>query len=100
MPRVEATKPPPTCTAPLLVIAIPFGLTRYTWPLALSWPAMVEVVDPVTRLRSAEDASGWAKVTVLPRPIEKPFQLTIARGVVCVTDRLCPDAAIEAAPEA
>ncbi len=28
IPKVEATKPPPTRTAPVLVIAIPFGLTR------------------------------------------------------------------------
>ena len=78
MPSVEATKPPPTLTVPVPVMAMPLGLIRKTTPVALSWPAMVEGVLPVTRFRIAELTFGWLMLTVLGWPIEKEFQLTIA----------------------
>ena len=82
-PRVEPTKPPPTLTVPLLVMAMPLGLTRKTCPLALIWPAMLEGVEPVTRFSVAEEALGCWKVTLPPCPTEKLFQSIIARPVVC-----------------
>jgi len=85
MSRVEATKPPPTWTVPLGVIAMPLGLTRKTWPLPVICPAMVDGADPVTRLRMAADASGWTKTTLSGWPTEKLPQLTIARDDDCVT---------------
>ena len=63
MPSVEATKPPVTLTAPVLVMAMPLGLTRNTCPLPRTVPAMVDDVVPVTRLRMADVDEGWTKVT-------------------------------------
>ena len=70
--------PPPVCTLPVEVIAIPLGLIRYTDPFAVICPAMVEVVPPVTRLSVADCASGWRKMTLLPAATSKLVQLTIA----------------------
>src|SRR5450755_1282105 len=78
--RVEATKPPPTCTEPVGVIAMPLGLTRNTCPLALICPAIVEDVTPVTRLRMAEPAFGCTKLTLALAPTEKLVQSTTALG--------------------
>ena len=61
---------------------------------------MAEVVEPVTRLRIADDGPGWSKLTALPAPIEKLPQLTIARGEVWVTVRSAPLCWIAAAPDA
>ncbi len=58
MSSVEATKPPPVWIEPCGVMAIPFGLTRYTVPFALISPAIVELVLPVTRFSVALWASG------------------------------------------
>ena len=82
MSSVEATKAPAR-TLPVGVMAMPFGLTRKTWPLALSWPAMVEGVWPVTRFSIAEAAEGCWMSTRASRPIEKPCHETIALSVDC-----------------
>ena len=57
MSSVEAANEP-TLTAPVLVMAMPFGLTRSTVPGALMVPAMLDGVDPVTRLSVAAAALG------------------------------------------
>nr|WP_316170072.1 MULTISPECIES: hypothetical protein [unclassified Bradyrhizobium] len=90
MSSVEATKPPPTCTDPVGVIAMPLGLTRNTCPFALTWPAMVEVVVPVTRLRMAALEFGWTKLTLFPALTEKLFQSTIALEDVWLIVRVLP----------
>jgi len=46
--------------------------------LALIWPAIVEGVAPVTRLRMAAAEFGWTKLTLALPPTEKLFQSTIA----------------------
>ena len=46
--------------------------------MALSWPAIDEGVEPVTRFSIAEEAEGWRMSTRAPSPIEKPRQLTMA----------------------
>ncbi len=79
IPSVEATKPPPTLTEPDGVMAIPLGLTTNTWPLAFRSPAMTEGLPPSTRFKIAALAPGCWMVTVLDPPIEKSFQLTMAR---------------------
>jgi hypothetical protein len=83
MLSVEATKAP-ALTTPLLLIVTPLGLTRNTWPLAFSCPAMVEGVLPVTRLSIADVGPGCWMSTRPPAPIEKLCQLTMAVGLVCV----------------
>ena len=50
--------------------------------MALSEPAMLEPVEPVTRFSTAAPAPGWTKLTALPRPIEKLFQSMTARLLV------------------
>src|SRR5690348_16242454 len=57
---------------------MPLGLTRKTWPFALIWPAMVDDVVPVTRLRMAAAELGWTKLTLALVPTEKLFQSTMA----------------------
>ena len=57
MPRVEAENEPVLIT-PLLVMAMPFGLTSSTVPGALMVPAMLEGVELVTRLSVAAEAPG------------------------------------------
>ncbi|GJD76414.1 hypothetical protein CFIICLFH_4672 [Methylobacterium goesingense] len=51
--------------------------------MALSWPAIVEGAEPVTRFRMAEEAEGWLMSTRAPWPMENPCQFTIALDVVC-----------------
>lgn len=58
MSSVEATKPA-AFTMPVRVMAMRLGLTRYTCPLALTAPAMVDGVLPVARLRIAEARGVW-----------------------------------------
>ena len=58
MSSVEATKPPAAEILPVDEMAMPLGLTRNTWPVALSCPAIDEGVLPVTRLSAAEDVAG------------------------------------------
>ena len=70
---------------PVGVIAMPFGLTRKTWPLPVILPAIDEVVSPVTRLRIAESEFGWTKLTAAPAATEKLFQFTIARDDTWLT---------------
>ena len=57
MSSVEAANEP-TLTMPLLVIAMPFGLTSSTVPGALIVPAMVDGVVPVHAVQVADDAPG------------------------------------------
>ena len=87
MSRVEATKPP-TRTVPVEVMAMPFGLTRKTWPFADRLPASVELVWPVTRFSTAEAAEGWTKSTRAALPMSKLLQLSTARSLVWRTTRL------------
>ena len=49
---------------------------------------MVEVVVPVTRLRSAASVEGCWMETTPPCPIEKLCQFTMAVGEVCTTERV------------
>src|SRR5947209_6914643 len=80
MSSVDAANEP-TLTTPLLVIAMPLGLTSSTVPGALIWPAMVDGVAPVTRFSVADAALGWLKLTVPPLPTENESQLRIARAL-------------------
>ena len=80
----EATKPRPTFTTPVLVMAIPLGLMRNTLPVASISPAMVEAVVPVTRDSVALLASGCTKTTLSPAATLKLFQLITAFALVCV----------------
>src|SRR6185437_13193124 len=84
-------KPPPTWTEPVGVMAMPFGLTRKTWPFAVIWPAMVDEVVPVTRLRIAEPAPGCTKLTLALAPTEKLFQSTTARDEVWLIESELPE---------
>ena len=93
MSKVEPTKPAPTFTAPLAVIAMPLGLMRNTWPLASSWPARVEAAEPLTRFSTAEPLPGCTNVTVPPCPMEKFCQSRTARALVWVMVRLLPELA-------
>lgn len=69
--------------------------------VAVSEPAMVEGVDPVTRLRIADEALGCAMLTVLSCPIENPCQLTTALWLDCVmVSSVDDDCAIAAVPTA
>ena len=43
---------------------------------------MVVAAEPVTRLRIADDASGWTKLTLLPWPMLKFCQLMTALPLV------------------
>ena len=67
--------------------------------MAWSFPAIVDVVEPVTRFRIAEEEFGWLKVTPLAGPIEKLPQLTMARGDVWLTVMEPPTCPIDAAPD-
>src|SRR5262245_61426851 len=77
MSSVDAANEP-TLTTPVLVMAMPFGLTSSTVPGALMVPAMVEGVEPSTRFSVADDELGWLKLTVPPCPTENDCQLMIA----------------------
>ena len=46
---------------------------------------MLDGAEPVTRLRIADEALGWTKLTEAPCPTEKPCQLTTAFWLDCVT---------------
>ena len=82
MSRLEATKPFNVRTEPVLVIAMPLGFTRYTAPLDVIWPEIIEVADPVTRLSVAPCAEVLLKTTVLPVSTEKLCQLITAFRLV------------------
>jgi hypothetical protein len=58
--------------------------------LALIWPAMVEAVEPVTRLSVALPASGWLKVTPCPAATSKLCQLMMALALDWLIDRVPP----------
>jgi len=80
MASVEATRPPTFTLAPWLN-STPLALTRKTRPLALSCPAMTDGSLPVTRLSRMLDAPMFCQMlTASLAPIEKPFQLMMARG--------------------
>ena len=100
MPRLDATKPA-AVTLPVGPMAMPFGLTRNTWPLAWTCPATAEGVAPVTRLRIAEPAPGWIMSTRPPWPTEKSVQFTMARSLFCwMTIRPVAGVEMAALPEA
>src|SRR5947209_18063919 len=80
MSSVEAANEP-TLTTPLLVMAMPFGLTSSTVPGALIWPAILDGVAPVTRFSVADAAFGWLKLTVPPWPTENDCQFRMARSL-------------------
>ncbi|MDT4848025.1 hypothetical protein FQZ97_821050 [compost metagenome] len=92
---VEATRPPTLTVAPWLNIT-PFGLTRNTRPGDVSCPAMVESWLPVTRLSrmlaAACDGLVWLMLTASLAPMEKLFQLMIARSDDCEMPSACPPA--------
>ncbi len=65
---------------PLLVMAMPFGLTSSTVPGALIVPAMLDGVEPSTRLSVADEEFAWLKLTVPPWPTEN--ELPVDDGLV------------------
>ncbi|MNE40684.1 hypothetical protein D3C80_1347180 [compost metagenome] len=77
---VEATNPP-ALILPVLVIRMPLGLTRKTCPLAFIAPAIRDWASPVTRLSRTESAPSCWMSTWPPSPIEKLFQLMMARSL-------------------
>ena len=76
----------------------PFGLTRNTWPLAVSCPSMRETVGPLTRFRVTAESLGCAKLTCASLPMSKPCQLMMARWLDCVMSMRVPLVAIAAWP--
>ena len=74
---VEATNPP-TLTCEVEPKSRPFGLTRNTRPFDESMPLITEALASSTRLSTADEAEGCAKVVVLPAPMLKLCQLMIA----------------------
>jgi len=66
-------------SAPTSILAvgwtmIPLVLTRKTWPLAMSAPAMMLGSSPRTLLTACELVLGWTKVTDWLASILKLFQ--------------------------
>ena len=81
MSSVEATSPPTSTWAPL-PNSTPLGLTRNTWPLAVSRPWMSDAPAEVsTRLSATDPELGWTKLTAALAPILKVDQLRIARSL-------------------
>lgn len=74
---------PPTLTCAPGANSTPLGLTKKTWPLALSAPCIREGSLPTTRLSATELADGWTKLTVFPWPILNDCQLVMSLSEFC-----------------
>src|SRR3954468_14306058 len=84
MSRLEATRPPTLTWAPGANIT-PDGLTRKTWPLALSEPKMDEAPLPMTRFSATDAAPGCTNCMDWPAPMLKLCQLSTALSLAWLT---------------
>ena len=80
--KVEATKPP-TFTCEPCPKTMPFGLIKYTWPLAFSWPKICVALVSKMRLTAIAAAEGWTKLTIWLAAILKLFQFSDRFWLFC-----------------
>ena len=70
-----------TLTCPEGPTTMPFGLTRYTWPLEVSEPIRDDGFPLTTRFSTAAWLLGRAKCVDSFAPIENPCHSITARSV-------------------
>ncbi|VVE90821.1 hypothetical protein PBR20603_04812 [Pandoraea bronchicola] len=99
MPCVVATRLP-TFTLAVAPKYTPAGLTKNTWPGALTLPYIWLGLLSSTRFRMAAFAEGCWKLTVAALPTLNVCQLTTAFCEVCVTFMVLPFVLIVACPAA
>ena len=90
---VDATSPA-TSTRALAPNSTPLGLSSQTWPLLDRLPKISEGSLPSTRLSTLLAASGWAKCTVLPAPMENCCQFNSALAELVTVSRLALAASV------
>ena len=96
MSREDRPIAPPARRRPSGPTTTPWGLTRYTEPVAESPPLRIDIWPPVTRFRVAP--WPFRIVTAPPCPMEKDRQSMTPRAVDCFTCRVA-EVGFEIEPE-
>ena len=82
---------PPTFTCEPAPNTMPLGLTRYTWPLALSWPKICVALWSLMRLSAWLLLPGCTNWTVASRPMPKLLQFVTSLSDAWFTVSVLPD---------
>ena len=96
---VDATMPPTFTWAPC-PNRMPFGLIKYTCPLALRWPSIWLPLVSKMRFTAIAPAVGCTKLTVSCAPMLKLFQFNARFWLDCVIVVVAPDVAMLPTPDA
>src|SRR5580692_4314314 len=95
---VEAMRPPTFTSAPLPKM-IPFGLIKYTWPLASKCPRISLPLLLEMRLTATADADGCRKSTVACEPMLKLSQSIATSALDCLMSVVLPTWVMLALPD-